>query len=46
MKDPLSFMCSIGETFLLKKVVDKQLGLNLLDVVTNIGPDTYILLWK
>ena len=46
MEGPLSFMCSIGETFFLSKVVDKQLGLKSLASFTNIGLDTYILLWK
>ena len=46
MEDSLSFMCSIGETFFLTKVVDKQLGLKLLASFTNMGPDKYILLQK
>ena len=39
-------MCSIGKTFFFTKIEYKQLRLNSLASFTNIGPDTYILLWK
>ena len=46
MEGPLGFMCSIGKTFFLTKVTDKQLRLKSLASFTNRGPDTYVLLLK
>ena len=38
MEGPLRFMCSIGKTFFLTKVADKQLRLKSLASFTKIGP--------